>query len=68
MLISIGSLVVTVTLNAKYMTLTANMPLFDIPKKTVQTKVIYVRREELAMVLLVFGVLMAVSDAVLLGK
>jgi hypothetical protein len=65
MLSSSGSLVVTVTLNTKYTTLTANMLLFDIPKKTVQTKVIYVRCEELAMV---FGVLMAVSDAVLLGK
>jgi hypothetical protein len=68
MLSSSGSLVVTVTLNAKYTTLTANMLPFDIPKNTVQTKVIYVRCEELAMVLLVFGVLMAVSDAVLLGK
>jgi hypothetical protein len=65
MLSSSGSLVVTVTLNAKYMAVTANMLLFDIPKKTVQTKVTYVRREELATV---FGVLMAVSDAVLLGK
>jgi len=35
MLSSSGSLVITVRLNAKYTTLTANMLLFDIPKKTV---------------------------------